>query len=240
MRKKVAGCSVFILGLVLIKQMERKLKMSDLFEKMRLAVLDGEEDDAEELAKTALEKGENLKNVMNEGFLKGIQEAGRLFADGEYFLPDLICSAEAMKAALKVLNEELKKPSAGVDPKGRLLVATVQGDVHDIGKTIVGSLFTASGYEVIDLGTDVPNEDVVRAVSDEKPDVVGLSALLTTTMVEQRNVIEELKEAGLRDGVKVMVGGAPVTPEWSGKIGADGYSDDAVGAVEMANKILGK
>ena len=212
--------------------------MSDLFEKMREAVLDGIEEDAEELAKEALANNLELKDVMDKGFLKGIQEAGQLFADGEYFLPDLLCAAEAMKVAMAVLEEELKKPSAGIDSKGKIVLATVQGDVHDIGKIIVASLFTASGYEVHDLGTDVPNEDVIQAVKDLQPDFLGLSALLTTTMEEQRAVVEGLKEAGLRDVSLILIGGAPVTQEWCVKINADGYADDAVSAVELAAKML--
>ena len=212
--------------------------MSDLFEKMREAVLDGIEEDAEELAKEALANNLELKDVMDKGFLKGIQEAGQLFADGEYFLPDLLCAAEAMKVAMAVLEEELKKPSAGIDSKGKIVLATVQGDVHDIGKIIVASLFTASGYEVHDLGTDVPNEDVIQAVKDLNPDFLGLSALLTTTMEEQRAVVEGLKEAGLRDVSLILIGGAPVTQEWCVKINADGYADDAVSAVELAAKML--
>ena len=212
--------------------------MSDLFEKMREAVLDGIEEDAEELAKEALANNLELKDVMDKGFLKGIQEAGQLFADGEYFLPDLLCAAEAMKVAMAVLEEELKKPSAGIDSKGKIVLATVQGDVHDIGKIIVASLFTASGYEVHDLGTDVPNEDVIQAVKDLKPNFLGLSALLTTTMEEQRAVVEGLKEAGIRDQALVLIGGAPVTQEWCNKINADGYADDAVSAVDLAAKML--
>ena len=214
--------------------------MSDLLDKMRIAVLEGEEDDAESLAKEALANNMELKDVMNEGFLKGIQEAGQLYADGDYFLPDLLCAAEAMKVAMAVLDEELKKPSTGIESKGKVVLATVQGDVHDIGKIIVGSMFTASGYEVHDLGADVPNEDVMKAVEEIKPDILGLSALLTTTMEEQKTIIEELKETGMRDSTLVLVGGAPVTQEWCNKISADGYADDAVGAVELANRLLKK
>jgi len=212
--------------------------MSDVFENMRLAVLDGEEDDAIELAKEALSTSLDLGEVMDKGFLKGIQEAGQLYEDGEYFLPDLVCSAEAMKAAMAVLDEELKKPSAGIKSKGKVLTATVQGDVHDIGITIVGAMFTANGYEVVHMGADVPNEDVLRTVQEMKPDVLGLSALLTTTMEEQGHIIEDLKSANIRDNVKVIVGGAPVTRDWGDKISADGYSDDALGAVDLVSRLL--
>ena len=212
--------------------------MSEILEKMKAAVLEGEESEAVALAKQALADKMDLKLVMDEGFLNGIQEAGRLYSEGEYFLPDLVCSADAMKAALSVLDEELKRPSSGFVSRGRIIMTTVQGDVHDIGKIIVGAMLTAVGYEVHDLGVDVPNEDVLAAIEEIKPDVVGLSALLTTTMVEQKNIIEALKAAGKREAVRVIVGGAPVTHEWAKRIGADGYSDDAIGAVTLVNSLI--
>jgi len=212
--------------------------MKELFDKMRAAVLEGEEDDAVALAKQALAEKMDLKTVMDEGFLKGIQEAGQLFADGDYFLPDLVCSADAMKSALAVLDVELKKPASGFVSKGKVVMTTVQGDVHDIGKIIVAAMLTANGYDVHDLGVDVPNEEVLKAIDEIKPDVVGLSALLTTTMVEQKNIIDAVKTSGKRNDVKVIVGGAPVTHEWANKIGADGYSDDAISAVALVNDLL--
>lgn len=212
--------------------------MSEILERMKAAVLEGEESEAVALAKQALSDNMDLKVVMDQGFLQGIQEAGRLYGEGEYFLPDLVCSADAMKAALAILDEELKRPSSGFATRGRILMTTVQGDVHDIGKIIVGAMLTANGYEVHDLGVDVPNEEVLEAIERIKPDVVGLSALLTTTMVEQKNIIEALKSAGKRGDVKVIVGGAPVTHEWAKKIGADGYSDDAIGAVTLVNSLI--
>jgi corrinoid protein of di/trimethylamine methyltransferase len=218
--------------------MKKGYVMSEILDKMKAAVLDGEEEEAVALAEQALAGKMDLKTVMDEGFIKGIQEAGRLFADGEYFLPDLVCSADAMKAALTILDEELKRPSSGFESKGKIIMTTVQGDVHDIGKIIVGAMLTAVGYEVHDLGVDVPNEEVLAAIDEIKPDVVGLSALLTTTMVEQKNIIEALKESGKRGDVRVIIGGAPVTHEWANKIGADGYSDDAIGAVALVNGLL--
>jgi len=212
--------------------------MKELFDKMKAAVLDGEEDEAVALAKQALAEKMDLKTVMDEGFLKGIQEAGQLFADGDYYLPDLVCSADAMKSALAVLDVELKKPASGFVSKGKVVMTTVQGDVHDIGKIIVAAMLTANGYEVHDLGVDVPNEEVLASIDEINPDVVGLSALLTTTMVEQKNIIDALKASGKRNNVKVIVGGAPVTHEWANKIGADGYSDDAISAVALVHDLL--
>ncbi|MBQ3185509.1 MAG: corrinoid protein, partial [Firmicutes bacterium] len=207
----------------------------DIYELMKEAVLDGDEEEAVRLAEQALEEGLELQKVMDDGFLAGIQEAGQLYEDEEYFLPDLVCSADAMKCALEVLDEAMKNdPNAQKGAAAKVALVTVQGDVHDIGKTIVGAMMTASGFEVYDLGTDVLNEDVIAKVKEIDPDVLGLSALLTTTMEEQGNIIEMLKAEGLRDDVKVIIGGAPVNQAWADKITADGYSDNAIAAVKLA------
>ena len=213
--------------------------MEQLFEEMKNSVLEGEEKEAAELAQKALDSGMDPVAVMDKGFLKGINEAGKLYEEGEFFLPELVCAADAMKAALEVLDEELKKCADNNTKTGKVVLATVQGDVHDIGKTIVGAMMTANGDEVYDLGSEVPNEKVLSAIDDVKPDIVGLSALLTTTMEQQKNVIEMIREAGKRDEVKIMVGGAPVSRQWSEKIGADGYSDNAIDAVKMAGILIG-
>lgn len=211
----------------------------DIYELMKEAVLDGDEEEAVKLAQQALEEGLELQKVMDDGFLAGIQEAGQLYEDEEYFLPDLVCSADAMKCALEVLDEAMKNdPNAQKGAAAKVALVTVQGDVHDIGKTIVGAMMTASGFEVYDLGTDVLNEDVIAKVKEIDPDVLGLSALLTTTMEEQGNIIEMLKAEGLRDDVKVIIGGAPVNQAWADKITADGYSDNAIAAVKLAQEVL--
>ncbi|MDO5414732.1 MAG: corrinoid protein [Bacillota bacterium] len=211
----------------------------DIYELMKEAVLDGDEEEAVRLAEQALEEGLELQKVMDEGFLAGIQEAGQLYEDEEYFLPDLVCSADAMKCALEVLDEAMKNdPNAQKGAAAKVALVTVQGDVHDIGKTIVGAMMTASGFEVYDLGTNVLNEDVIAKVKEIDPDVLGLSALLTTTMEEQGNIIEMLKAEGLRDDVKVIIGGAPVNQAWADKITADGYSDNAIAAVKLAQTLL--
>ena len=218
--------------------MKGKMKM-DIYELMKEAVLDGDEEEAVRLAEQALEEGLELQKVMDDGFLAGIQEAGQLYEDEEYFLPDLVCSADAMKCALEVLDEAMKNdPNAQKGAAAKVALVTVQGDVHDIGKTIVGAMMTASGFEVYDLGTDVLNEDVIAKVKEIDPDVLGLSALLTTTMEEQGNIIEMLKAEGLRDDVKVIIGGAPVNQAWADKITADGYSDNAIAAVKLAQTLL--
>jgi corrinoid protein of di/trimethylamine methyltransferase len=212
--------------------------MNEMLDLMRLSVLDGDEEQATTLAQQAIAESMDLKTVMDEGFLKGIQEAGELYDRGEYYLPDLVCSADAMKSALEVLNEELVKPSSGFTSKGKIVMTTVQGDVHDIGKIIVGAMLTAAGYEVHDLGVDTPNEEVIRVVTEMNPDVVGFSAMLTTTMTEQRNLIDGLNTAGKRSDLKVIVGGAPVSRGWAEKIGADGYADDALSAVGMVKRLF--
>jgi corrinoid protein of di/trimethylamine methyltransferase len=212
--------------------------MVTLFEEMRLSVLEGEEKQAVVLAEKAIREKVDLVQAMNEGFLKGIREAGELYAEGEYYLPELVCSADAMKAALAILDPELAKSATGFVQKERILLATVQGDIHDIGKTIVGAMLTAAGYEVHDLGSDVANDRVLEAIKTIKPEVLGLSALLTTTMEEQRIVIARLNDEKLRDKVKVIVGGAPANSEWANRIGADGYADNAMDAVRLVKQLL--
>lgn len=213
--------------------------MSGIFDQMRISVLEGDEDNAVVLAQKVLDDKLDLLTSMNEGFLKGIKEAGDLYESGEYYLPELVCSADAMKAALAILDSALKNSNSGIVSQGKILLATVQGDIHDIGKTIVGAMLTASGYEIIDLGADVKNELIISSIIEYKPDVVGLSALLTTTMEEQRNVIKILEEKGLRNNLKVIIGGAPASQEWANRITADGYSDNAIEAVRLVDRLLG-
>lgn len=213
-------------------------QMSQQFDEMKRAVLEGDEELARGLAVDALAQHLDLKQVMSEGFLKGIQEAGVLYEEGEYFLPDLVCSADAMKSALEVLDEEIKKPASGMVARGKVLLATAEGDVHDIGKTIVGAMLTAAGYEVTDLGPDVPNETIMSKAKEIQADVIGLSALLTTTMEEQRNLVQLLNQQNQRQNFKLIVGGAPVTHTWAASIHSDGYADDAIGAVGLVNSLF--
>lgn len=211
----------------------------EIYELMKEAVLDGDEAEAIKLAQQVLDDGLNISEAMDKGFLAGIQEAGQLYEDEEYFLPDLVCSADAMKGALEILDEAMKNdPNAQAAASAKVALVTVQGDVHDIGKTIVGAMMTAAGYEVYDLGADVPNEDVIEKVKEIQPDILGMSALLTTTMEEQGRIIEMLKEEGIRDNIKVIIGGAPVNQSWADKITADGYSDNAIAAVKLAQTLL--
>ena len=209
----------------------------DIFAAMKKAVFEGEPDNALRLAKQALEEGLDLQKAMDEGFLAGIKEAGDLFEEGVYYLPDLVCSGDAMKNALDILEPALKA-GAQVGAKGKVALATVQGDVHDIGKTIVGAMLTASGFEVVDLGKDVPNETVIEKVKEIRPQVLGLSALLSTTMRQQEAIIGLLAEQGLKEHTKVIVGGAPVSQAWADEIKADGYADNAVSAVKLVETLL--
>lgn len=206
---------------------------------MKNSILDGDEELAKELAEAALRENLDLTRVMNAGFLSGIQEVGELYQSGEFFLPELVCSADAMKAALEILTPALKNSSnsAGM-AKGHVVIATVEGDVHDIGKKIVAAMLTAAGYDVYDLGIDVPAEKILETIAERKPEILGLSALLTTTMQEQKNIIALLEERNMRDQVKVIIGGAPVSSRWAEMIRADGYSDSAVDAVKLAGRLL--
>ena len=212
--------------------------MSLLFEAMKESVLLGEEEEAKRLALEALSLGLDVEEVMEEGFLKGIRQAGDLYEEGEYFLPELVCSADAMKEALVILDGALKERKVENSREKKVMLVTVEGDVHDIGKTIVGAMLTANGMNLIDLGSDIKNEEVVEAVLREKPDVLGLSALLTSTMEEQGRIIKMLIEKNVRDRVKVIVGGAPVTESWAKNIGADGYADSAVTAVNLVRDLF--
>jgi len=209
-----------------------------LFEDLARAVVEGEEEDAEELVKQALEQGVDPLACINEGLMKGIEEVGELFSSGAYFLPELIQGAGAMKAALEILEPRLIG-EARRDVVGTVVLGTVAGDQHEIGKTLVGTMLTANGFQVIDIGVDRKSDDFLAAIESSGADIVGASALLTTTLLEHKRLIDAIKEAGLREKVKVMVGGAPVTQEFANDIGADGYADDAIAAVNVARKLMG-
>ncbi len=209
----------------------------EMVEKLAKAVIEGEPDDAEELAKQALDQGLDPLICINDGLTKGIQRVGELFASGEYFLPELIIGAEAMKRALAVLEPAMVGDQSR-EVVGTVVLGTVEGDMHEIGKTLVGTMLIANGFKVIDLGVDQSADRFVAAVKENEAEIVGASALLTTTMLQQKKLIEALDEAGLRDQVKVMVGGAPVTESFASEIGADGYAEDAISAVDLAFRLV--
>ncbi len=211
-----------------------------LFASMKQSILDGDPDAAQELARQALAENLDPLEAIQQGYLPGMQQVGKEFGAGQLFLPDVVLAAEAMKKAAAILEPEMKKRGTAREVTGRVVLGTVKGDVHEIGKSLVGTLLSANGFEVHDLGVDVPHEKFAEKARELSADIVGVSALLTTTMTGQRNVIEALDDLGLRPKVKVMVGGAPVTRAWAEEIGADGYSEDAIGAVELAKKLMEK
>lgn len=212
---------------------------AELFQKMAQSIIDGDAEAAEALAKQSIAAGIDPLDAINQGFVVGVNTVGDAFARGDAFLPELVMAGEAMKAAVAVLEPEMKKRGSERKILGKVVLATVQGDIHEIGKTLVGTMLSASGFEVYELGVDVPTEKILAKAQEVDADIVGLSALLTTTMVKQREVIEALDRVGMRRKVKVMVGGAPVTREWVQRIEADGYSEDAIGAVAVARELVG-
>jgi corrinoid protein of di/trimethylamine methyltransferase len=212
----------------------------EIFTKLTNSLVDGDPDATFEATKEALAAGIEPMAIIKEGLIPGMNIVGEKFSCGEYFLPDLIIAADGMQKAMTLLEPELLKRQQAIESAGTVLLGTVKGDIHEIGKSLVGTMLTANGFKVHDLGVDVPTETFVAKVQEMKPDILGLSALLTTTMVMQREVIKALTEAGIRDKVKVMVGGAPVTRSWAEEIGADGYAEDAMGAVQIARQLVSK
>ena len=214
--------------------------LEELFKQMAQSIIEGEKETAVELAQKSIELGIAPLDAITKGFVVGVNYIGDLFGKGEAFLPELVMSGEAMKAAVAVLEPELIKLGEAREMMGRVVLATVEGDIHEIGKTLVGTMLSASGFEVVDLGVDQPADKIIGKALEINANLIGMSALLTTTMVRQREVIEELDKEGLRPRIKVMVGGAPITKDWSEKIKADGTSEDAIGAVQLAKKLVGK
>ena len=213
---------------------------AETFAAMRQSVLDGSADQAGELAKRALEQGIGPLDAIDQGFVPGMNEVGEMYAQRKMFLPDMLASAEAMKAAMAVLEPELKKQGGERPTAGTVVLGTAKGDIHEIGKTLVGTLLTAHGFQVHDLGVDVTGERFAAKAREVGADIVGVSALLTTTMSGQKSVIESLNKEGLRPKVKVIVGGAPVTRRWAEEIGADGYGKDALSAVTLVKSLVQK
>lgn len=201
------------------------------------AVVEGDVDAVAELTEKAVNEGIKPLDVLNDGLVKGIEVVGERFAAGDYFLPDLILGAKAMDAGISVIEPLLTSEKR--EYLGRVLMGTVEGDLHNIGKNIVIMMLKSNGFEVFDLGVDVPSKVFVEKVKELKPQIVGISALLTTTVNKQKEVIELLKEEGIRDQVKVIIGGAPINQAWSEKIGADGYGEDALSAVGLCKDLLG-
>lgn len=212
---------------------------SDILSSLAAALVSGEPEAVLDLARKALDAGTEPLAVVNDALVPGMREVGDKYSSGEYFLPNLIVSAACMKQAMAVLEPELKRRQQRVESAGRVIIGTVRGDIHEIGKSLVATMLAANGFEVQDLGVDVAPDRFVEAVRQTGPALVGLSALLTTTMGGQKAVIGALGDAGLRGRVRVMVGGAPINQKWADEIGADGYAQDAVSAVELARRLAG-
>jgi 5-methyltetrahydrofolate--homocysteine methyltransferase len=207
-----------------------------ILEEIKKNIFDGEENKTVELVKKALDEGQAPKDILDAGLVAGLRECGKGFEKGEKFIPEMLMSSEAMKKAMVILKP-LLLGGAGGESFGKAVLATVEGDVHDIGLELVATMFETAGFEVRNMGPDVPTADIVKAVKEHKPQIVGLSALLSNTMDVMPDVIAALKKAGLRDSVKVMVGGAPVKQDFADEIGADGWAYDAASAVPKAKEL---
>jgi 5-methyltetrahydrofolate--homocysteine methyltransferase len=199
--------------------------------------LDGEDEPVVELTKEALELGMDPLVLLFDGLIPALEEVGRLFEAGEYFVPEMLVSARAMQGAMDILKPLIAQ--TGAKPMGVFVMGTVKGDIHDIGKNLCNIMLEGAGFEVHDLGVNVPPEKFIDAIKQYQPQAVGMSAFLTTTMPMFKTNIEAIKEAGLRDQVKVLVGGAPVTQEYADKVGADGYAPDASATVRLTKQLLG-
>lgn len=215
-----------------------RIVQNDILKEIQEALLSMDIEKTLLLTRRALEQGLNPIKIIEDGLSNGIRKLGNMYENGEAFLPELVMGAEIMKRAVEIVKPELEKRKEERKKLGKVMLATVEGDVHDIGKNLVSLMLWINGFEIIDLGVDVPVREIIKKIKELKPDVLGLSALLTTTLLEQKRVLEELEKAGLRKNVKVIVGGAPVTEEWAKKIGADSYAPDAVKAVDKVKELL--
>jgi len=211
--------------------------MSTTYERLSTAVLEGKEERVPKLVQKGLDEGLNPKDILDNGLIVGMNEVGARFKRGEMFVPEVLMSAKSMQAGLSVLRPELV--ASGARLIGTIVMGTVKGDLHDIGKNLVGMMCEGAGFEVIDLGFNVEPEKFVQAIKEHQPNIVGMSALLTTTMRAMGHTINAIEEAGLRDQVKIMVGGAPVDAEFAERIGADGYGSNAPAGSDLAKRLAG-
>ncbi|MBN1659834.1 MAG: corrinoid protein [Anaerolineae bacterium] len=212
--------------------------MSEILEQISTAVIEGNLDEIEELTEDALDEDLTAEEILNKGLMPGMDHVGVEFRAGNMFVPEVLRSARTMQASMDILRPILAE--AGVETVGKVLLGTVKGDLHDIGKNLVAMMCEGAGFEVKDIGKDVAPEAFVDAVKEYEPHIVGMSALLTTTMRTMESTIRVLEEAGLRDRVKIMIGGAPVTQAFCDQIGADGYASNAASAADLAKKLVGK
>jgi 5-methyltetrahydrofolate--homocysteine methyltransferase len=212
--------------------------MSTILEKISAAVFEGDSEKTGSLVQKGLDENVAVKDILDNGLVLGMGEVGARFKRGEMFVPEVLMSAEAMHTGLELLRPLLAE--SNIDRSGKIMLATVKGDLHDIGKNLVGMMCEGEGFEVVDLGFNVGPDVIVEKIKEHQPDIVGLSAMLTTTMRAMGHTIKAIEEAGLRDKVKVIVGGAPVDKEFADRIGADGYGSNAVAGPELARQLLGK
>ena len=210
--------------------------MSAILEQISTAVIEGSLDEITDLTEDALDEGLNAEEILNKGLMPGMDHVGVEFRAGNMFVPEVLRSAKTMQTSMDIIRPMLAE--TGAKTTGKVLLGTVKGDLHDIGKNLVGMMCEGAGFEVKDIGKDVEPQGFVDAVKEFEPDVVGMSALLTTTMRSMESTIKELEEAGLRDKVKIMIGGAPVTQTFSDQIGADGYASNAASAADLAKKFV--
>lgn len=210
--------------------------MSEHLDKIKEAVINGKHAEIESLVQAAIEAKADLDQIINEAMIAAMDIVGRKFAQNEIFIPEMLVAAVTMKKGLDIIKPLLK--SDEIKSRGTIIMTTVKGDLHDIGKNLVIMMLQGAGFDVIDLGVDISTEKLVQKVEEIKPDILGLSALLTTTMPEILNVIDALKDKGLRSSVKIMVGGAPLNTAFAEKVGADGYGRDAAEAVELARSLV--
>lgn len=210
--------------------------MSDILERISTGILEGKAEQCPTLVQEALDEGLAPKTILDSGMVLGMNEVGDRFKRGDMFVPEVLMSAEAMSAGLEILRPELA--ASGAELTGKIVLGTVQGDLHDIGKNLVGMMCEGAGFEVINLGFNQKPEAFVAAIKEHKPNLVGMSALLTTTMRAMGHTIKAIEEAGLRDQVKIMVGGAPVDKDFADRIGADGYGSNAVAGSELAKRLV--
>lgn len=205
------------------------------FDDLAEAVIEGDDEQVEELAQKLVDEGEDPDEIIQEGLVAGMNVVGDRFKAEEMFVPQVLIAAEAMQKGMKIVKPLLADDTSS---EGLILMATVEGDLHDIGKNLASMLLEGSGFDIVDLGTDIPPEEFVEGVKEHEPDILGMSALLTTTMPNMESTIEALEEAGIRDEVKIMVGGAPVSQEFADEIGADGYAPDGSTATDLAKDLI--
>mgnify|MGYP002681946976 FL=1 len=211
---------------------------NQLYTRISTSIVDGEPSTTVEYVQEALESGFEPLEIINHGLVVGMNEISEQYSNGECFLPNLVIAARCMEKAMEILEPELKTRRQEVRSTGKVVIGTVQGDIHEIGKSLVGTMLAVNGFQVYDLGVNVSPATFIAKRQETGAQILGMSALLTTTMTVQRDVILQMKKEGLHPGVKVMVGGAPVTAGWAAEIGADGYAEDAVGAVALARRLM--